>query len=179
MKEIWKDIYGYEELYQISNFGRVKSLKYGKEQILKPRKDKYGYLRVGLSKDGKVKNCQIHRLVANAFIPNDDDLFKTEINHKDENKENNIYTNLEWIDHKSNINYGTRNEKVSKAKINGKTAKQVQQYSLDGTYIQSFQSTKEIERELGFDNCHICECCNDKRKTAYGFIWKYKNEEQS
>jgi len=178
MKEIWKNIYGYDGLYQISNYGKVKSLKYGKEQILKPRKDKYGYLRVGLCKDGKVKNCQIHRLVGNAFIPNDD-LSKTQINHIDEDKENNNVNNLEWCDCTYNINYGTRNEKVSKAKINGKTAKQVQQYSLDGNFIQSFQSTQEIQRELGFANCHICECCNGKRKTAYGFIWKYKNEEQS
>lgn len=163
MEEIWKNIEGFEGLYQISNYGNVKSLKYGKERILKPRKDKDGYLRVGLYINGKGKDYTIHRLVALYFILNND-LFKTQINHKDENKENNNVNNLEWCDAVYNTNYGNRNKKISK---------EVNQYSLDGNFIRSFPSTKEIERQLGFANNNIGACCNGKRKTAYGFIWKY------
>lgn len=163
MEEIWKNIEGFEGLYQISNYGNVKSLKYGKESILKPRKNKDGYLRVGLYINGKGKDYTIHRLVALYFIPNND-LFKTQINHKDENKENNNVNNLEWCDAVYNTNYGNRNKKISK---------QVNQYDLTGNFIRSFPSTKEIERQLGFANNNIGACCNGKRKTAYGFIWEY------
>lgn len=182
MEEQWKDIIGYEELYQISNLGRVKSLNYnhtGKEQILKLHKDKGGYLRVDLCKDGKVKNCLIHRLVGNAFIPNDD-IFKTQINHKDENKENNNVNNLEYCDMSYNNNYGTHQERCAKARLNHpKLSKKVNQYSKDGkTFIQSFQSAMEIQRQLGFANTHISDCCIGKRKSAYGFRWKYKNDDE-
>jgi len=162
MEEIWKPVVGYEGLYEISNLGKVKSLKYGKERILKPRNNK-GYLEVDLPKDGKHKSYKVHRLVAQAFIPNDD-LFKTEINHIDENKENNNVNNLEWCNRQYNNNFGTRIEKISK---------QVNQYDLAGNFIQTFPSMHEIERQLGYNNSHICNCCNGKLKTAYGFIWKY------
>lgn len=168
MEEVWKDIDGYEGLYKISNLGRIKSLKKGKEIILKPRKDKDGYLQVGLWKNGNKKQKTVHRLVALHFIPNND-LFKTEINHKDENKENNNLNNLEWTDHITNINYGNRNKKLSK---------EVKQFSLDGAFIQSFQSTQEIQRQLGYYCSAISECCNGKRKTAYGFRWEYSENEQ-
>lgn len=169
MEEQWKDIFGYEGLYQISNYGRVKSLKYGKEEILKPIKDKKGYLHVHLRKDGMEKHHRIHRLVANAFIPNED-LFKTDINHKDENKENNVWSNLEWCDKTYNNNYGGRNKGIAIS-----LSKQVQQYSKDGkTLIKTFQSTMEIQRQLGFANTHISECCLGKQKTAYNYVWKYK-----
>lgn len=176
MEEIWKDIQGYEGLYQISNLGRVKSLNYNhtrKERILKPIKNLNGYLQVNLSKKGK-NIYSIHRLVAQAFIPNED-LFKTEINHKDENKINNNVNNLEWVDHKSNMNYGTRNERSSKSQINNpKRSKQVNQYSKDGkTLIKTFPSIRQIERETSFAPQNICNCCNGKIKQAYGFRWEY------
>lgn len=182
MEEQWRDIIGYEGLYQISNFGRVKSLKYhrsDKERILKPKKEKNGYLQINLYKDEKLKTMFIHRLVANAFIPNED-IFKTQINHKDENKENNNVNNLEFSTPKENSNYGTRNERMAKAKINHpKKSKQVNQYSLDGNFIRSFPSTMEIERQLGFSNVCISACCLGKQKTAYNYIWKYINNEES
>lgn len=116
--EIWKDISGYEGLYQVSNLGRVKSLERidnnnhpVKEKIIKPYKTIGGYMQVCLWKNGKVKHLQIHRLVAQAFIPNPYNL--PECNHKDENPLNNCVENLEWCDHKYNINYGTRTEKAS------------------------------------------------------------------
>ena len=182
MEEVWKDIVDYEGLYQVSNLGNVKSLNFnhtGKEQILKPHKDKGGYLRVDLCKDGKRNGKLIHRLVAQAFIPNDD-LFKTEINHKDENKENNVWSNLEWCDMSYNNNYGTHQERCAKARLNHpKLSKKVNQYSLDGkTFIQSFHSAMEIQRQLGFANTHISDCCLGKRKSAYGFMWKYKNDDE-
>lgn len=118
--EIWKPIKDYEGLYQVSNLGRVKSLERidslghkRKEKIFKPRKDKYGYLRVSLWKDGKGKMVSIHRLVAIHFIPNPDNL--PEVNHKDENKENNTLSNLEWCDRKYNNNYGTRIQRFSES----------------------------------------------------------------
>ena len=179
MEEQWKDIFGYEELYQISNFGRVKSLNYNhtkKEQIMKLHKGKGGYLRVDLCKDGKVKNYQIHRLVGNAFIPNED-LFKTEINHIDENKENNNVNNLEWTDHITNMQYGTRNKRIAKSNTNNpKFSKPVNQFSLDGKFIRSFPSMHEIQREFGYDSRYIGKCCKGKRRQAYNYIWKYIEE---
>ena len=107
MKEIWKDIKGYEGIYQVSNFGRIKS-SYTK-RILKGGKNKAGYLLVGLYKQGVLSRKSIHRLVAEAFIPNPDN--KPEVNHIDENKTNNMVSNLEWMTAKENINHGTRNER--------------------------------------------------------------------
>lgn len=170
MEEQWKDIIGYEGLYQISNFGRVKSLprKGTKGGILKLYKNKHNYLMCDLHKDGESNPIQVHRIVALHFIPNDD-LFKTDINHKDENKENNNANNLEWCDKSFNINYGTRNKRVA-----NKLAKQVNQFSKDGIFlIKTWDSIMQIERELGFRENHICECCNGKRKTAHNYIWKY------
>lgn len=114
--EIWKDIPEYEGQYQVSNFGRVKSLerKGTYNRIMKPHKCKNGYLYVCLSKDNKYKTFLLHRLVALAFIPNNNPTKKTQINHKDENKENNKVENLEWVTPKENTNYGTRNERASK-----------------------------------------------------------------
>ena len=165
MNEIWKDIDEFEGLYQVSNLGNVKSLNYrhtGKERILKPLTDKYGYLFVTIYKNGKLKNYKIHRLVAKAFIPNPDG--KPEVNHKDENKINNCVDNLEWMTSKENINYGTRNERISKL---------VLQFTKNGEFVKEWLSMHQIERELGFANSSISECCNEKRKTAYGYIWKF------
>ena len=103
--EEWRDIQGYEGLYMVSNLGRVKSLNYhrtGKERIMKPSDNGHGYLFVVLCKDGKDKNCRINRLVAQAFLPNPDNL--PEVNHKDENKYNNCVENLEWCDRSYNVN---------------------------------------------------------------------------
>lgn len=155
--EIWKDIEGYEG-YQISNYGRVKSLKYGKERIRKPTKDKDGYLTVTLCKQGEKKTYKVHRLVAKAFIPNVNNYL--EVNHKDENKTNNTIQNLEWCTRSYNNNYGTRTEKTSKQVLCVETGK---------IYV----STREIRRQFGFDHGCISKCCNGKRKQAYGYTWKY------
>ena len=103
--EVYRTVQGYEGLYEISNYGRVKSLNYnrtGKERIMKPAANTKGYLCVGLFKDGKMKSHRVHRLVASAFIENPDEL--PEVNHKDEDKTNNCANNLEWCLHKDNCN---------------------------------------------------------------------------
>ena len=120
--EQWCDIEGFENLYQISNTGRVKSLErivkvtggnnnscFIKEKILKPSVGKQGYLSVVLCKDGKVYGRLIHRLVAQAFIPNPDNL--PCVNHKDENPQNNNVTNIEWCSYRYNNCYKGRIEK--------------------------------------------------------------------
>lgn len=168
MKEVWKDIKDYEGLYQVSNWGRVKSLNYnrtGKAEVMIPRKTKKGYLLVQLSKNGKKKTCSVHRLVAGAFLDNPEG--KPEINHIDENKENNRVDNLEWIWHKDNCNHGTRNERMTKTK-----SKPILQLSLTGDLIKEWDSTQECGRN-GFSQGNVSECCNGKRKSHKGFIWKY------
>ena len=166
-KEYWKPVLGYEGLYEVSNWGRVKSLRLGKEQILKPFKTGKGYLQVGLWKNKHRKNYSIHQLVALHFIPNPYNL--NEVNHKDENPQNNFVENLEWCTHSYNINYGTRTEKCSK-----KCSKPILQYTLDGEFVKEWESAIQAEREGGFKSRNITACCKGKRKSQGGFIWRYK-----
>lgn len=163
--EEWRNIEGYND-YQVSNYGRIKSLKYGKERILKPHKDNHGYLHLILYKNGKGLTYKVHRLVAQAFIDNTDNL--PMVNHKDENPLNNSVDNLEWCNCKYNINYGTRNKRHSE-----KMKKTVYQYTLDGKFIKEWESLISVYEQLGFSYGHISKCCLGKRKTAYGYIWKY------
>ena len=175
--EIWKDIVGYEGLYQISNYGNVRSLNYHRENrihILKQIVDYTGYLFVCLSKNKKRKQFKIHRLVADAFLDNPNNL--PCINHKDENKENNNVSNLEWCNHKYNNVYGTRIKRVSEKTTNGKLSKPVLQYDLEGNFIAEYPSSHEVQRQFGYDYSSISKCCRGYRsKTAYGYIWKYKD----
>ena len=169
-KEIWKNIAGFERLYQVSSFGRVKSFYGKKEHILKAQKISHGYLNVILYKDGIKNNWLVHRLVANAFIPNPDNL--PMINHKDENKQNNLVSNLEWCDANYNANYGTRNKRMTDKLINGSLSKKVGQYSKDGQLIKIWPSIREAKRN-GFNMGNIWSCCQGKIKTHGGFIWQY------
>lgn len=104
-----KDIVGFEGLYAVTEDGQVWSHKSGR--FLKPIIDSWGYAKVNLSKNGKFKGYKIHRLVAEAYIPNPEGL--RDINHRDENKQNNHVSNLCWMSHKDNCNYGTRNQRIS------------------------------------------------------------------
>ena len=171
-EEVWKDVSGYEGLYQVSDKGRVKSLWFGKERILKPGKLKKGYLQVSLSKNREMKGYKVHRLVCQTFLPNPNNL--PEVNHKDEDKTNNKVENLEWCDRKYNNNYGNHNQKVFEKTTNGKLSKPVLQFTKSGEFIQEWKSTMDVKRNLGFDQGHISQCCLGKLKSAYGFIWKYK-----
>ena len=178
MEEIWKDIKGYEDLYKISNFGKVKSLNYhltGKDRILKYGINTQGYLFVQLSKNGKVKTFGIHRLVAQTFIENPENL--PQVNHIDEDKTNNKVSNLEWCTAKYNNNYGTRVHKMICTQLNRKDlSKAVLQFDLNGNFIKEYCSSREAARTLGNrDFCgNISRCSNGIIKTAYGYKWKYK-----
>lgn len=170
IKEYWKPVVGYEGLYMVSNWGRVKSIKFGKERILKQWTNKDGYLQVSLFKNNKRKNFRVHRLVAEAFIPNLDNL--PQVNHRDENPLNNNVDNLEWCSAKYNCNFGTRIERIITKTTNGKLSKTVLQYTLDGQFVREWESTNECGRN-GFNQGNIADCCKGKRKTHKGFIWKY------
>lgn len=172
MDEIWKDIKDYEGLYQVSNWGRIKSIRFGKERIMKLCIDRYGYLYIVLYKNNKQKNFRIHRLVAEAFLQNPHNY--PCINHKDENKQNNNVENLEWCSAKYNANYGTRNERISKNRDISKHSKPVLQYTLDGQFVREWLSAKQAEIEGGFHQGNICMCCRGKRKYHHNFIWRYK-----
>ena len=171
MLEIWKDVKGYEGLYQVSNTGKVRSLHYRKTDKvceLKPYLMKTGYCRVHLHKpNGEIEDFLIHRLVAEAFIPNPDNL--PQVNHKDECKTNNCVENLEWCDNFYNSNYGTHNERVGKAH-----SKTVFQITLDGKFVKEWKSTREVERILGINTTCISLACRGIYKTAGGYIWRYK-----
>lgn len=167
MIEIYKDIQGYEG-YQVSNHGNVRSLKYNKERILKPQKVSGGYLQVILCKEGKKKNCYVHRLVAQAFIDNPQNL--PQVNHKDENPANNCVENLEFCDAKYNNNFGTRTEKSIESNTNHPNkSKQVLCVETGKIY----PSTSEVQRQLGFSKDNIASVCRCERKQAYGYHWKY------
>ena len=175
-KEIWKDIPNYKGLYQASNYGRIKSLgrydkfnRYIKEKILKIQIDKYGYARVSLSKNGKVKLKQVHRLVAETFILNPDNL--PEVNHKDENTLNNCVKNLEFCTSKYNTNYGNRNKKISK-----KNSKKIIQYLENGNIVKVWNSLTEASKNLNIQVSHISSCCKGKRKKTGGYCWRFANE---
>lgn len=177
--EVWKDIDGYDGKYQVSNLGKIRSIRAREKNrtiILKPMVQKNGYLYVALWKDNKKKNKLIHRLVALAFVENPNDY--PEINHKDENKENNMMDNLEWCEHKTNINYGTCKQKISESKINHpRHSKITYQYTKDGKLVQVWPSAAEIERQLGYCAHVIGACRSRKIKSAYGYVWKEKMEE--
>lgn len=196
MNEIWKDVKGYEGKYQVSNLGRVKSLgsdKWHKGRVLKPSFDGKGnYLFVGLHKDNCIKLATIHRLVAEQFIPNPDNL--PCVNHKDENKTNNRVDNLEWCTVKYNSNYGKCKENMIKSRqsnpnyknslIRGQATrnkigcsgaeKPVLQFTTRGEFIREWRSLSTIEAELGISRGGITKCCKGVFKQCKGFLWKFK-----
>lgn len=169
-KEVWKDIQGYEGLYQVSNLGRVKSL-HKAEVILKPGINNRGYYFVMLYKDKKYHHALVHRLVAKAFIPNKENF--PQVNHKDENKANNCVNNLEWC---TNLYNNLYHDKAIKTGI--KEGKPVAQYTLSGKLVKIWQSAHEAER-AGYHARHIGECCSDKIKTHLGYMWRFARENKT
>lgn len=184
MEEIWKDIEEYDGQYQVSNLGNVRSLKFGKVRILKQSVHKQGYKNAKLCKNGKEKVYKVHRLVAEAFIPNPNNL--PIINHKDENPSNNNVDNLEFCTHKYNMNYGNINQKKSvsmKGKHINRTdlSKHILQYSKNGEFVAEYPSLMEASRQTGIDCGHISACCIGKkyRHSAGGYVWKYKEKSEA
>lgn len=179
MEEIWKDIEDYEG-YQVSNFGRVRSLdRYNsrgwwiKGCILKPIMDKKGYLTVGLSKNNQRKAFKVHRLVALHFIPNIEN--KPEIDHINTIKTDNRVENLRWVTPKENSNnpLSIVNKSESKKGIKNHRHQPVLQYDKDGNFIREWDTMTEAETTLKITH-KIHFVCQGKRKTCGGYIWKYK-----
>lgn len=181
--EVWADIPGYEGLYQVSTYGRVRSLDhYGyfgartvlyKGKIVKPAVGTDGYYHVYLQNGkGNRKPISIHRIVAQVFLSNP--YGKREVNHKDENKLNNRVENLEWLTSKENANYGTRNTRAINTKKERGLLKKVSMLDLDGNFLRDFDSTADAARWVGGKHSNICSCCNNKAKTAYGFKWQFE-----
>ena len=166
-KEIWKDIPGYEDQYQASNLGRIRSFKRNKVRILKPGRDGNGYCIVKLCLNKVVKSARVHRLVWEAFngsIPEG-----MQINHLNEIKTDNRLENLSLCTAKENINFGTCIARRAK-----KFSKPVIQFDKNGNFIKEWTSSREIQRQLGYSASHIRSCCCNLIPSAYGFIWKHK-----
>lgn len=181
----WRPVVGYEGLYEVNNLGEVRSLDRTvncnggsaniKGRILTQHQAYNGYLRVALCSNGIMKNKLAHRLVAEAFVPNDDPEHKTQCNHKDEDKTNNRASNLEWCNQKYNNEYGTR---VLRATINNRNnpkqnCRRVNRYTLDGEFIDTWPSLKEVERSLGFSFTNIQCVCKRKTGKSNGYQWRY------
>lgn len=202
-KEVWKPVRNYEGKYMVSNTGKVKSLNYrrtGKEKILKPYVNGGGYLSIFLSKDGKGKHYLVHRLVAESFLPNPNNL--PCVNHIDENKLNNIVDNLEFCSYSYNNSYNGKAKKVGK-KIRGrkqteehikkraekmrgrklseeqikKMSKPVFSVDKDSGLILWWKSASEAERCTGIAQGHITSCCKGKRHTAGNHYWFYDDDD--
>ena len=184
MEEIWIPIIGYEESYQISNYGNVKSLAktwfVGRKRtsyISKPdsiiykRTDKDGYRFVSLRKDLKTKYFKIHRLVAIHFIENPDN--KKEVNHIDCDKSNNFILNLEWCTSLENTKHAKINNLI-KSGIDCSWISPVSQYSLDGILIKNWNFIKQAADSLNLNKDCISSACSGVQKTSGGFIWKYR-----
>ena len=188
MKEIWKDIPNYEGLYQASNLGRIRSVDRYKEVIIKNQYGEYkrtkffksyilkqqtyiGYKCVQLHINGKYKWEKVHRLVAMAFVPNPEN--KPQVNHIDGNKSNNNVLNLEWCNQSYNTKHAYKNNLIKHYKI------EINQYDLEGNYIKTWESAKEIEKKLKIKNSQICRCCKNENSTAGGYYWKYKRKEKN
>lgn len=184
--EVWKDIKGFEGIYQISNKGRLKSFKRVSDgKILSTKNSKGWYLNVVLEYKDKFRSVKLHKLVAEAFIPNL--LDKPEINHIDGNKQNNSVENLEWVTRNENVTHAIKHNpdmllgmmyhnKVLRSKI-------VQQFSLDGKFIAQYFTSAEASAATGVCQRNIMQVAKKEeykpgmtRKQAGGFIWIFKEE---
>ena len=179
----WKDIVGYENEYQINQFGEIRTLKDSpklkKYDVLKPQISKRnGYVYQMLYKNGKEKLLRVHRLVAMAFLPNPNNL--PQVNHKDGNKQNNSVDNLEWCEQSDNMKHAYKNglqipsENQRKAIINTNKLKQKKVCQIkDGEVINTFSGISEASRQTKISISCISRCCNLKRKSTNGYEWRF------
>lgn len=189
MKDIWKPVVGFEGKYEVSNLGRVRSIDHEvscvrdgihmkyvrKGTILTPQPRRHGYLSVWLYGNGGVsgrsgKQYSVHRIVAEAFLPNPSGC--EEVNHINEDKTDNRVCNLEWCTHRENSNRGTRPQRIGVAHTNGKKSKAVSQYTADGVFVCTYSSFHEAGRQ-GYGITNIWNCAAGKQALAYGYMWKY------
>lgn len=187
--EEWKDVIGYEGLYQVSNSGKVKRFayynkvssggkQYRKEKLLVPVKHRNGYFFYGLCKDGVGKHIFAHRIVAEAFIPNPNNL--PFINHKDENKENNVVSNLEWCTSQYNNTYNNIHKKRIEIRSRRHpkgvcvNSRNVYQYTLDGVFVKEYESTSEAARICGYSQSMIARCARGERSKYKNYVWRYE-----
>ena len=166
--------------YQITSYGRVLSLKHGKLKELKQRKNNWQYYYVNLWKNGKMFSKTVHRLVAQAFIPNPE--HKAQVNHIDEDVTNNHISNLEWVTSKENLNHGTRNERASKTMSDGRRkgfkhtrARAVIGFKINGCDIKYYKYINECKKD-GFIQSGIVQCCRNRQKSHKGYNWYYADE---
>jgi len=184
MEEIWRDVVDWEGYYQVSNLGRVKSLSRkvnGRnnkpnviiERIRKQRINAEGYYSLPLNRFGLVKTVRVHRLIAEAFLPNPEN--KTDVNHINSNRADNSLSNLEWATRSENVTHGyvSGNRTKARGKLN-KLSISVNQYDLDMNFIKKHWCVSEAQSETGA--FHICQVCKGTRKTSAGFIWEYADE---
>ncbi|ALA07769.1 hypothetical protein BC01_191 [Bacillus phage BC01] len=187
--EAWKPVKGFEGLYLVSREGRVKGvdrvikhvrsktgtcLYKGKMLSIKHRAD--GYKEVTLYKEGKRLDKMVHILVAEAFVPNDDPVNKTKVNHKDEDKSNNIAINLEWCTIAYNNNYGTRRQRVAEKNKRSSKCKAVKATNIETGETKIFHSLRATE-EHGFSSGNVAKCCKGKYKSHKGYYWEYTDSQ--
>lgn len=186
LNEEWKNIKGYENLYQVSNYGRIKSLKKHSifnnrtypTKILKCHINTKKYLDVELCRCNKSHRYRIHRLVAEHFIPNLEK--KPQVNHIDGNKQNNRIDNLEWCTNGENGKHAWDNNlRTKNFGKNNHISKKILQYTPDKKLIKEWDCIKDISRTLGYNYGYIISCCQRKYKLGHNFIWRYKEEIES
>lgn len=166
MKEVWKPVVGYEGLYEVSDLGRVRRVK-----IIEPSRKKHGYMQISLTgSDGVRKSFRLHRLVAEAFIPNPDG--KPQVNHKDEDTENNRVKNLEWATAEENTNYGSRTARAT-AK-NGSKTPIIQIDPKTGTVVAEYPGQSTAAKKTGIPTSCINAALRGRQRTAGGYLWQYK-----
>ena len=168
--EEWRNVPGYEGLYQVSNYGNVKSIRFNKEKMLKQGKSKTGYLCVGLFLNKSRKSQYVHRLVWLAF--NGDVPYGMQVNHMNEDKTDNRLENLNILSSQENLTWGTAQERRKQTWTKIGRIKHIIQYDLKGNQIKEWESIAEAQRALKIT--HICHCLHNLQKTSGGFIWKYK-----
>ncbi len=170
MKEVWKDVVGYEGLYKVSNLGNVFSVYAKRQKAL--NKSKHGYLMVQLWKNNIGKHHSVHRLVATAFIDNPQK--KPQVNHIDEDKTNNAAYNLEWVTQTENHNCGTINERISKSLINEpKHSKPCRMLDEEENVIEEFPSVREASRKTGINVSSIRDVLHCRKQHAGGYKWQF------
>ena len=166
--EIYMDIKGYEGIYQVSNLGNIRN---SKGKVLKPIKSSEGYMQIVLCKNGEHKRYYIHRLVLSTFKANPEN--KPQVNHINEDKTDNRLNNLEWNTPSENINHGTRTERASKSmKI------KIKCIELNQVFDSATDAALYLNKKYNGAGSHIADCCNGKRKSAYGYTWKYANSDE-